>query len=175
MWVSIAAPIILSRESCRKAVAASSEASSGACVRVLFSLIDGCLSAHACAHGLNNSTIPRPSIHPSIRPCSGRNNSAGQQPQPASYQQAASGEGEEEERSELHPMATDATQTEEGAYLTWEERFGGLVSTRQSRVILVGALVFDLVVAWPALSGGRPQSETFDGATTRVFSFVQSR
>lgn len=34
-------------------------------------------------------------------------------------------------------MASDATQTEDGGYLTWEERFGGLLSTRQSRTILV--------------------------------------
>ncbi len=37
----------------------------------------------------------------------------------------------------MHPVSTDATQTDDGGYVTWEERFGGLLSTRQSRTILV--------------------------------------
>jgi hypothetical protein len=87
---------------------------------------------------------PHPSIHPSIHPNTHTqtNSSRGDSSQ-QSYQQApgpaapAGAEGGEERQGLVYPMATDATQTDEGAYLTWEERFGGLFSTRQSRTILV--------------------------------------
>lgn len=56
-------------------------------------------------------------------------------------------------------VATDATQTDDGAELTWEERFGGLLSTRQSRTILavgVGmiAALFVLFLSLGSGSGG---------------------
>lgn len=56
-------------------------------------------------------------------------------------------------------MATDATQTDDGAELTWEERFGGLLSMRQSRTILavgVGmiAALFVLFLSLGSSGGG---------------------
>lgn len=65
----------------------------------------------------------------------GRGDSVQQPPsQSGSYQQAPT-------TDEQHQLATDATQTDDGGYLTWEERFGGMLSTRQSRMILVSQLV----------------------------------